>query len=362
MLYLWFYSLTDVYSWLNLFRYITFRAAFAAVTSLILMWVLTPLFIRLFQRMQCTEAIHCNHAGVYEKHKGKSITPTMGGVPMLVSLVITVFLWADMTNMYVQLSLGTVLWMGLLGFYDDYSKCILHKRGGISAKVKLLWQALYAGVVGYFIYQNDPLSHSVIIPFFKMVVIPLGILYFVLIFFVLVGSSNAVNLTDGLDGLAPGCLMVSAFAYAVMSYIAGHYGMSAYLNLPFIRMAGELTIVCTALMGVCLGFLWYNCHPAQIFMGDTGALSLGGLLGMVAIMVKQEILLVIVGGVFVVEALSVIIQVVYFRLTGGKRFFLVAPLHHHFEMKGLSESKIVVRFWIVAIICAVMSLCTLKIR
>jgi phospho-N-acetylmuramoyl-pentapeptide-transferase len=362
MLYHLLYPLKTYFSALNLFRYITFRAAGAAVTSLLISLIIAPIIIKFLKKFHFGEKINNVHEKLYEKHKSKEGIPTMGGIILLISICISVLLWADLSNVYIRIGLITILWLGVIGFIDDYLKCIAKKSKGLSAKTKFLGQILLFIGIGVWFSLYCPDKFYIIFPFFKNIVVYIGVFYFVVLFFVIVGTSNAVNLTDGLDGLAIGCVIIAAAAYAVLSYISGNTIFSSYLSIPFINGAGELSIFCTAIIGAGLGFLWFNSYPAQVFMGDTGSLALGGIIGIIAVMIKQELLLIIVGGVFVIEALSVIIQVVYFKKTGGKRFFLISPLHHHFEMKGLQEPKIVVRFWILAIIFAVISLCTLKIR
>ncbi len=355
------YSLKEYCTFFNVFQYITVRSALTAVTALGISFFLYPYFIKFLKKIQLVEKINKEHKGLYDIHKKKEHTPTMGGIVINISIIISVLFWADLSNTYIQLGLFSLIWLGAIGFIDDYIKCVKKTSKGLSAKKKFLWQFIFCSIVCALLYFKNPESQFIIVPFLKNVVIPMGVLYLFLILFIVIGSSNAVNLTDGLDGLAIGCIIISSLAYAVLAYVAGHVTFCAYLSLPFVNGAGELMVFCTSIIGAGLGFLWFNSYPAKIFMGDTGALPLGGILGMIAIMIKQEALLAIIGGVFVIEAMSVIIQVFYFKLT-GKRFFLIAPLHHHFEMKGVHEAKIVVRFWILAVILAVAALCTLKIR
>ena len=359
-----FYFLTelrDVYSYLNIFRYITFRSGMAAVTTFILCVILGPLFIDACRRKKMQEKAKRDDApGLDKFQESKEGTPTMGGVFIIGSILISVLLWADLTNIYVILTLFICTGLAIVGGLDDYIK-LTQKKRGLSARTKMIWQIILAGIVGSVIYLNPYVSTQLDIPFFKNLVVNLGTFYVVWIIFVVVGSSNAVNLTDGLDGLAIGCTLMVAIALAVLSYITGHAQFSQYLLIPYISGAGELTVICAAIIGASLGFLWFNCYPASVFMGDIGSLPLGGMLGVIAICIKKEILLVILGGVFVFEAVSVIMQVASFKLT-GKRIFKMSPFHHHLQLSGWRESKIIVRFWIVGIILAIITLSTLKIR
>jgi phospho-N-acetylmuramoyl-pentapeptide-transferase len=348
------------FSVLNLFRYITFRAAYATVTALALCFILGPPVIRFLRRRRVNEAIY---EEAPERHLAKGGTPTMGGILILAAILIPTLLWADLTNRFVHVVIFATLWLGVLGFVDDYRKLRGHRRG-IPKHVKLFWQTLLGIVIGLYLmfYPFSPeVATRTSLLFFKNSFLPLGYFYVIFVALVIVGTSNAVNLTDGLDGLATGILLFAAAAYAAMSYVTGHSKIAEYLNVLFLNGSGELAVFCAAIVGAALGFLWFNAHPAQIFMGDTGSLALGGAIGTVAVLIKQEILLLIVGGVFVIEAGSVILQVIYYRWR-GKRLFKMAPLHHHFEMLGWSESKIVVRFWILAAIFALIALSTLKIR
>jgi phospho-N-acetylmuramoyl-pentapeptide-transferase len=359
-----FYFLTelrDVYSYLNIFRYITFRSGMAAVTTFLLCMILGPLFIRASRRKKMQEKAKRDDAPDLDKfQESKEGTPTMGGIFIIGSIMISVLLWADLANCYVLLTLFICASLAILGGMDDYIK-LTQKKRGLSARMKFLWQIILAGIVGSVIYLNPYVSTQLDVPFFKNVIISLGPFYVVWIICVVVGASNAVNLTDGLDGLAIGCTLMVALTLAVLSYITGHAQFSGYLLIPYISGAGELTVICAAIIGASLGFLWFNCYPATVFMGDVGSLPLGGMLGTIAICIKKELLLVILGGVFVVEAVSVILQVASFKLT-GKRIFKMSPFHHHLQLSGWRESKIIVRFWIVAIILAVITLSTLKIR
>jgi phospho-N-acetylmuramoyl-pentapeptide-transferase len=346
---------------LNIFRYITFRAGMAAVTTFLLCMILGPIFIRAFKKRRMQEKAKREDApGLDKFQEPKEGTPTMGGIFIIGSILISVLLWADLSNMYILLTLFICIGLAIVGWLDDHIK-LTQKKRGLSGKTKLCWQFILALVIGVVIYMDPRVSTQLDVPFLKSVVINLGPWYVFWIAFVIVGASNAVNLTDGLDGLAIGCTLMVALAMGVLSYIAGHATFSGYLFIPYIAGAGELTVFCAAIIGASLGFLWFNCYPATVFMGDVGSLPLGGVLGAIAIFIKKELLLVILGGVFVVEALSVILQVASFKMT-GKRIFKMSPFHHHLQLSGWKESKIIVRFWIVAIILAIITLSTLKIR
>ena len=360
--------LREVFSPLNVLRYITFRAVLAAVTALFLSLVLGPLVIRKLGKFKVGERIGKEACPELRAlHQGKEGTPTMGGVLILLSLLFPTLLWADLSNRFILLILACTVWLGILGFIDDRIKLVSvakERSRGLRAATKLTGQLGLGLLIGLYLYYH-PLhpehGTELTFPFLKNLFLPLGWLYIPFIMLVIVATSNAVNLTDGLDGLAIGCVAVAAAAYAGMSYVCGHVKFSEYLNIVHIVGSGELSIFCAAVVGAGLGFLWFNSYPAQIFMGDTGSLALGGALGVVAIVIKHEILLLVVGGVFVLEALSVIIQVVSYRFR-RKRVFMVAPLHHHFELRGWAEPKVIVRFWILAVILALLSLSTLKLR
>lgn len=350
----------------NVFGYISFRAAMATVTAMIIGVVVGPLMIAWLQRLKIGQTIRGEGVkALYDKHKNKAGTPTMGGILILFSVAISTLLWGNLSNELVLMAVGVTLALGFLGMMDDYTKLRRKAYRGISGRQKLAVQFTLGILIGTYFYlfplthQN---AHSLPLPFFKDVFIPLGILYIPFIGIVITGSSNAVNLTDGLDGLASGCVIIASGAFSVLCYIVGRVNWSSYLAIPYVPQTGELTVFCAALVGATMSFLWFNAHPAEVFMGDTGSLSLGGALGVIAVMLKQELLLLIVGGVFVAEALSVMIQVASYRLRGGKRVFLMAPLHHHFEMRGWPEAKIITRFWIAAAIFAMLGLATLKIR
>ena len=346
----------------NLFHYITFRSGLAILTSLIICFIIGPKLINYLRTLQ-KYGQPIREDGP-ETHKEKAGTPTMGGIMIIGSVVISTLLLADLTNPYIWISLFVFIAYGVLGFLDDYSKIKKNNSKGISGKMKLLVQ-LTVGLVAYIVVQYftaDNFATQLSFPFFKNILINLGFFYLPFAIFVVVGSSNAVNLTDGLDGLATVPIAIAAASFALISYLVGNSFYSSYLQIVHLQGVGELTIFCCAIVGGSLGFLWYNAQPAEIFMGDTGSLSLGGALGIIAVITKHEIVLGIIGGVFVIETLSVIIQVYYFKATGGKRIFKMAPLHHHFEKQGWKESKVVIRFWIIAVIFALVGLSSLKLR
>ena len=345
----------------NVFNYTTLRAVMAALTSLAISLLLGPWVIRKLTELKVGQAVRNDGP---QTHLVKAGTPTMGGSLILLAITITTLLWADLSNKYVWLLLAVMLGTGALGFYDDWRKVVYKDPKGVSAKFKMAWQSAIAIGAGVFLIATAklPASTELIVPFFKTVAYPLGAVGFcVLTYFVIVGTSNAVNLTDGLDGLAALPTVLVAAGLAIFAYVAGHAVFSKYLGLPFIPGAHEVVVFCAAMCGACLGFLWFNAYPAQVFMGDVGALALGAALGAVAVIVRQEIVLFLMGGLFVMEALSVMIQVASFKLT-GKRVFRMAPLHHHFELKGWKETQVVVRFWIVTMMLVLIGLSTLKLR
>ncbi len=359
--------LTNRLSFLNVFRYITFRSAYAMVTALLICFVLGAWVIRRLKAHQVRETIRDDGP---RTHLSKEGTPTMGGIIVLFGIVVPTLLWADLSNPYVQLVLLSTVWLGIVGFIDDYLKAIKKMPKGLVGHYKLAGQIALGLVVGSFLYVH-PITPQwatmTEVPFFKEWVIDLSWLYIPFVVFVITGTSNAVNLTDGLDGLAIGLFAIAAAAFGLVSYVSGRVDFSAYLDILYLPGSGELSVFCLAAVGAALGFLWFNSHPAQVFMGDTGALALGGALGTLAVLLKKEFLLLIIGGVFVAETMSVIIQRIYFkyykRRTGtGRRVFRMAPLHHHFELLGWPESKVVARFWIVGILLALLSLSTFKIR
>ncbi len=359
MLYHLLYPLHAQFGWLNVFRYITFRSIGSALTAFVIVFFLGPLFIRWLRERQIGQVIRSDGP---ESHFSKQGVPTMGGVLILAAMTVATLLWADLTNGLVWLVLGITLFFGGIGSVDDIRKIRKKNSAGLSARGKILLQVLGASAVGMYLLLHPEYDGTLSIPFFKGIHPDLGWWYVPFAVLVIVGASNAVNLTDGLDGLATGPLMISGSVYLIFSYVAGHAIVASYLQIPFVQGAGEIAVFCGTMVGACLGFLWFNTYPAEIFMGDVGSLALGGTLGTVSIIIKQEFLLAIVGGIFVMEALSVILQVGYFKLSGGKRIFLMAPFHHHFEKKGWQEPKVVVRFWIVSILLGLMALATLKLR
>ncbi len=362
MLYYLFYPLHDAVSFLNIFRYITFRAAMAAITAFLISLILGPVIIKYLTMLKIGENVRKeDSAKLYELHSRKQDTPTMGGILILLAIISSTLLWADIFNKYILLALFTTIWLGATGFMDDYLKQIRKRSRGLSAASKLASQMILGLILGVLLFLSPEGSTRVDIPFLKDVSLQLGVFYILFVIVVITGSSNAVNLTDGLDGLAIGIVIMVALAFSVLSYVSGNMRFSDYLFIPYIKGSGELTVFCSSILGAGLGFLWFNCYPASIFMGDVGSLALGGALGMVALLIKKELLLVIVGGIFVLEALSVILQVASFRLF-KKRIFKIAPLHHHFQFLGWPESKVIVRFWIVAGLLALFTIITLKIR
>ena len=361
MLYSIFSSLVENYSFLNVFKYITVRIALSVITSFTIVFLIGEPLIKIFRRRQISGPIRRD--GPIDHIIKKSGTPTMGGLIIILGIFLGTFLWADLKNIYVLIVIFISLSLGVLGFVDDLLKIKLKNSRGLNSKLKLAGQ-LFIALIAIFIlsrYSDHQHLNNLYFPFFKNVVLPMGIFFIPFTVLVIVGSSNAVNLTDGLDGLATVPVMLVALSFTLISYIVGNAIFAEYLKIPYIANVGELSIFCGAIFGSCLGFLWYNAPPAKIFMGDTGSLSLGGSLAAVAVIVKHEIVLAIIGGLFVLETLSVIIQVVSFKLT-GKRVFRMAPIHHHFEKKGWPESTVVIRFWIIAIILALIGLATLKLR
>ena len=358
MLYQLLYSLHDYYSFFNVFRYITLRTVYAVITALILCLMIGPYMIELLKKYQIGQSVRSDGPS---SHFTKAGTPTMGGVLILTIVVLATIAWADLSNIYVWLVLAVLVGFGLIGFTDDYLKVVRKKSEGLRGKYKFTLQIAVATLVAIALYYLPAYSTVLSVPFFKDFNPDLGWLYIPFVIFIIVGTSNAVNLTDGLDGLAIGPVIVVTLVYTIITYVAGHAKIANYLLIPFINGSGELAILCGAVFGAGLGFLWFNTYPASVFMGDVGSLPLGALLGTVAVIAKHELLLMIVGGIFVVETVSVIFQVASFRLH-GKRVFLMAPLHHHYELKGWQEPKIIVRFWIIAIMLGLLALSTLKLR
>lgn len=359
MLYAFLYPLHEYFSGFNLFRYITFRSIYGGLTAFLICFILGPFVIKRLTRMQIGQIIQTDGP---QSHLTKQGTPTMGGILILFSIFVATLFWGNLSNHYVSILLLTVLLFGFIGFIDDYLMQIKKRNMGFTAKGKFTIQMIFGLVISILIYNCPDFTSTLTIPFFKNFSPDLGIFYIPFACLVIVGTSNAVNLTDGLDGLAIGPYIVASVTYMFFAYVAGHTQFASYLHVRHIASAGEISVVCGILAGAGLGFLWFNAHPAQVFMGDSGSIPLGAILGTIAVVTKQEILLLIVGGLFVMEAMSVIIQVSYFKLSKGKRIFRMAPLHHHFELKGWHESKVIVRFWIIAITLALISLSTLKIR
>lgn len=345
----------------NVFGYITLRTMLATLTALVISFIIGPMMIRKLTAYKIGQAVRDDGP---QTHLVKVGTPTMGGALILMAILLTTLLWADLSNRYIWVALLTTLGFGVIGWVDDYRKVVYRNPKGLSARVKFFWQSLIATIVALYLAATAemPAQTDMIVPFFKEVAIPLGATGFVILtYFVIVGTSNAVNLTDGLDGLAIMPTVMISSALAVFAYVAGHVVFAKYLGIPYIPNAGELSVFCGAMAGAGLAFLWFNAYPAEVFMGDVGALALGAALGVVTVIVRQEIVLIIMGGVFVVEALSVMLQVASFKLL-GKRVFRMAPLHHHFELKGWKENQVVVRFWIITIILVLIGLSTLKLR
>lgn len=361
------YQFTDLFFGFNLFRYITVRAALAAITALLFSLLIGPKIILFLKRKQIGEEIRSDGP---ESHLKKAGTPTMGGMIILAGIILGVLLWAKLTNFYIQLIFVSTIWMGIVGFMDDYLKAIKKIKKGLVGRYKMAGQILLGLFIGGMIYFNQDLVSNGInsntsVPFFKNFEIDFSWFYIPVVIFVITGTSNAVNLSDGLDGLAVGLIAIAMLAFAGMSYVTGNVNFSDYLNIIYLPGSGELTVYCLAVVGAAMGFLWYNTYPAEVFMGDTGALALGSTLGTMSVLLKKEILLILIGGVFVAETLSVIIQTSYYRYTKrkygtGRRIFKMAPLHHHFELKGWHESKVVTRLWIVGILLALLTLTTFK--
>jgi len=362
VLYFLIVPLKKYFIYFNVFRYITVRTALSGITALLICLVLGPWVIKVLKKMQVKEELRPD---IPQSHLEKKGTPSMGGILLTAATIIPTLLWGDLGNTYIRMATATMIFFGLVGFWDDFLKIVKKKPQGLIMRRKLFFQIIISAAIGLILVYlglSGEFNLHLSFPFFKKWFPYLGWFYLPWIMLILVSSSNAVNLADGLDGLAIGLTFISSTAFMAHCYIAGHAPISQYLNVVYVPQAAELTVFVGAMSGACLGFLWYNSHPAQIFMGDVGALSLGGTLGIISILVKEEFLLFMVGGVFVLEALSVLLQVGYFKLTGGKRIFKMAPLHHHFELRGWSEEKIVVRFWIAGILFALFSLTVLKLR
>ncbi|MBU0513556.1 MAG: phospho-N-acetylmuramoyl-pentapeptide-transferase [Proteobacteria bacterium] len=383
MLYHLLYGLADWITPLRVFRFITMRTILAVLTAMLIAFLLGPWFIRKMQQLQIGQYIQEDGPA---SHRNKAGTPTMGGVLILVAVSVACLLWGDLTNAFLWLVLLTTLLFGAIGLADDWRKVVMKRNLGLTVKQKIAAQIVIAGAMGAFlvwlsglapgasadfwdvvlgratVFQSPYYNTQLYVPFFKLVRPELGWFYVPFVILVVAGTSNAVNLTDGLDGLAIGPVIIAAGTYMIFAYLTGNAKAAGYLQIAYMPATGEVTVFCGALVGAGIGFLWFNSHPAQVFMGDTGSLALGAALGAVAVVTKHEILLVLVGGLFVIEALSVIFQVGYFKATNGKRIFLMAPLHHHFEHKGWAESKVTVRFWIIAVVLSLLALSTLKLR
>jgi phospho-N-acetylmuramoyl-pentapeptide-transferase len=348
------------HSGFNVFRYLTLRAILATLTALLISLMVGPAMIRRLAAYKIGQNVRDDGP---ETHLSKAGTPTMGGALILIAVAISTLLWTDLHNRQVLVALAVTLLFGAIGFVDDYKKLSCGNSKGLSAKAKYFWQTVFALAAAFFLYYSaeNEFETALIIPFVKDVIIPLGWGFIVLTYFVIVGSSNSVNLTDGLDGLAILPTVMVAGALGVFAYVTGHINFSGYLGIPYISGVGELAVFCGTLVGAGLGFLWFNTYPAQVFMGDVGALALGAALGIVAVLVRQELVLVIMGGVFVMETVSVILQVASFKLT-GRRIFRMAPIHHHFELKGWPEPRVIVRFWIITVVLVLIGLASLKVR
>jgi phospho-N-acetylmuramoyl-pentapeptide-transferase len=352
--------LAESYSVFNVFSYLTLRAILAALTALAVSLLVGPRMIRWLAEYQVGQRVRSDGP---QTHLSKAGTPTMGGALILAAITLATLLWADLANRFVWTVLLVTVAFGLIGFWDDYLKLVVGNSRGLIARYKYFWQSVagLGAAVALYLTAQSPADTTLYVPFFKNVVIPLGILFIPLTYFVIVGSSNAVNLTDGLDGLAIMPSVLVAGALGVFAYASGNVVFSNYLGIPYIAGAGEVLVICAAIFGAGLGFLWFNTYPAQVFMGDIGALALGAALGVIAVIVRQELVLLIMGGVFVMETVSVILQVASFKLR-GKRIFRMAPIHHHFELKGWAEPKVIVRFWIITVILVLVGLSTLKLR
>ncbi|ART80842.1 phospho-N-acetylmuramoyl-pentapeptide-transferase [Oceanisphaera avium] len=352
--------LTPYFSFFNVFSYLTFRAVIAILTGLVISLWVGPYLIRRLQQLQIGQVVRDDGP---ESHFSKAGTPTMGGLMILISIFGTVLLWARLDNPYVWIVLFVLGSFGAIGFVDDYRKVVRKDTDGLIARWKYFWQSMaaLAAALAAYIIAKDPAQTQLVVPFFKEVMPQLGLFFIILSYFVIVGSSNAVNLTDGLDGLAIMPVVMVAAGFALVAWATGNVNFAAYLHIPYVAHAGELTVFCTAIVGAGLGFLWFNTYPAQVFMGDVGSLALGATLGVIAVLVRQEFLLVIMGGIFVIETLSVILQVGSYKLR-GQRIFRMAPIHHHYELKGWPEPRVIVRFWIITLMLVLIGLATLKVR
>jgi len=356
------HDLKDLSIFFNLFRYITFRSAGASITAFFLCLWLGPACIAWLKRLRAvTDQKRAHAESIHEHFKGKKDVPMMGGILIVTSVVASTLLWGNLTNRFVWMMIGVTLWFGLVGFLDDWFKMRSKSSNGLSSLTKFSGQVLIGVAIGIYLYLDPSFDKSLYVPLLKKSVVNLGIFFIPFVILVLVGTSNALNLTDGLDGLAIGCTLFATTAFALIIYVTGHAEFASYLAIPFIPQAGEVTVFCAALAGASAGFLWFNSYPAEVFMGDTGSLAIGGALGTMAVLIKKEIVLVIIGGIFVWEAVSVILQVAGYKLT-QKRIFLMSPFHHHLQLKGWPESKVTIRLWIIALILALIGLSTLKLR
>ena len=352
------YPLHDRFAALNVFKYISFRTFGAAITAVLICMIAGPAYINLLKRKQMGQAIRDDGP---QSHLSKKGTPTMGGGLILLGITVATLLWANLSTPYIWVALLVTLAFGAIGFVDDYRKVIRKNPKGLSSRQKLLFQTIFALAAALVLYRLDPVMPTLKFPFFKGWALDLGLLFIPFAVFVIVGSSNAVNLTDGLDGLAVGPTVTTSITFLILAYCAGNLKIAEYLQIPYVAGSGELAVFCAAVAMSCLGFLWFNTYPAQVFMGDVGSLALGGAISVVAVVTKNEILLAVCGGIFVIEALSVMAQVASFKMT-GKRVFRMAPIHHHFELKGWAEPKVIVRFWIISILLSLVTLSTLKLR
>jgi len=355
------FQLRDLWFGFNVFKYITFRASMAALTAFIICVVIGPVIIKWLKDFKIGQYVRKEHVDeLLDFHAAKEGTPTMGGLLVIFSVLFSVLLWCRLDGILVYLVMGSMLWLGGIGFLDDYIKLRDKSAKGLQGMTKLLGQTVLALIIGIFVVFYKPVGTELYVPFLKNSVLNLGLLYIAFVWLVIVGTSNAVNLTDGLDGLAIGCTTFVCLTLSVMAYVTGNAVMSGYLNVFYLPGAGELTVFLAALVGAGLGFLWYNGHPASVFMGDTGSLALGGTIATIAVLLKKEFLLLIIGGIFVMESLSVMLQVASYKLR-KKRIFLMSPIHHHFQIKGWPESKITIRFWIISAILALLGLASLKV-
>jgi len=354
------YPLVSFFSPLNVFRYLTFRSAYAAVTALLIAFLLGPWVIGKLRVLKFGQAVRSDGP---ESHLAKTGTPTMGGLLIILSVSAAVLLWGDLGNAYTLITLGSLFGFGAIGFVDDWLKIKRHNSDGISAGAKFWAQVVVASAAAVAIWlQGNPDSTKLYLPFFKAPILDLGVAWLPIAVVYVVYWSNAVNLADGLDGLATGLVIIALIAFSLLTYLSGRADWSGYLGIPYVKGAGELTVFNLALIGACIGFLWFNAHPAEVFMGDVGSLALGGVLGTLSLVVKKEVLLAVIGGVFMMEILSVVLQVGWFKATKGKRLFKMAPIHHHFELSGWKETKVVTRFWILGGLFAIIALSTLKIQ